>query len=167
MRALVAASLALAGLGACVIPVGPEWTDPAGNWPPTIHSANPPVGSVLAYDAVTATPLVVEVTLADQNRHDDLYVRWLIDYPPFVAAVSRLAYETTQPHGTEIVRPLLSFAPSCADDQIATGFSNHRLLLAASDRPFLAIDPAQPVLDAVAEGNSVVRAVWELNLPCP
>jgi hypothetical protein len=167
MRALVAALLALAALGGCVVPVGPEWTDPESNYPPTIYSASPPVGSILAPDPVAGTPSVVDVMLADENTDDDLFVRWLIDYPPFDEAVSRLAYQTTQPGGGEVVRPRLSFAPSCGDHQIAPGFGSHRLMMAVSDRPFLGVDPGQPVLDGVLAGNSVARAVWQFELLCP
>ena len=166
MRAFVFASLALAGLGGCVVPVGPEWTDPQSNSPPTIHSANPPVGSILAPDPGGAS-VEAEIVLADNNTDDDLFVRWLVDYPPFDETVSRLAYETTQPGGADVVRPRLRFAPSCGDDQIAPDLSSHRLMVAASDRPFLAVDPAQPVLDAVPDGGLVVRAMWQFQLACP
>jgi len=167
MRAFVAASLALTGLGGCVVPVGPAWTDPPDNYPPTIHSAQPPVGSVLAPTPTAGASLTVEVALADQNTDDDLFVRWLIDYPPYEPGVSRLAHPTTQPGGGEIVRPLLVFAPSCGDDQIAPGFNNHRLMIVVSDLPFLDVDPAQPVLDAVAAGNFVARGSWQFALTCP
>jgi len=167
MRAFLGVCLALAGLGGCVVPVGPEWTDPESNYPPTVHSANPPIGSVVAGDPLAGTPPTVEVMLADKNTDDNLFVRWLIDYPPFDKAVLQLAYETIQPGGGEVVRPQLSFSPSCATHQIATGFSNHRLMLAASDRPFLSAELGQPALDVVPDGNFVTRAVWQFELTCP
>jgi hypothetical protein len=161
---LLVSCLVLVGWSACVVPVGPEWTDPESNYPPTIRSASPPIGSLLSRDVDADAPLTVEVVLADQNRKDDLFVRWIIDYPPFDEAVSRLAFQTTQPGGGEIERPLVRFAPSCADDQIATGLVVHRLMLAASDRPF---SSDQPRLDGVQEGQSLVEAVWPFELTCP
>lgn len=155
----------LAGISACVVPVGPEWTDPQGNYPPTISSASPAVGSILVSAADAGYSLGVAVTLADQNTSDDLYILWLIDYPPFVDGVSRLARPEIQPGDGTIERPPLRFSPNCNDHQIAAGFSDHRLLLAASDRPFANNDPAEP--DKVAAGNFRVEAQWHFVMDCP
>jgi len=157
----------LLGLSGCVVPIGPEWSDPEGNSPPTLEWANPPVGSILGHDPDAGAPLVVEVALEDRNTRDPLFARWLIDYPPFDETISRLAHETTQPGGSAILRPVLSFAPSCTDDRIAPGFSSHRLLLVASDGPFLSADPEQAPWDAVVEGHALVRAAWQFELACP
>jgi hypothetical protein len=161
--------LVAAGLASCVVPVGPEWTDPPANYPPTIKEANPAVGSLLPRDPDAGGSFTVEVVLADKNTTDDLFVRWIIDYPPppFDETASRLAYPTTQPGGGGIERPRLRFAPSCNDDHIASGFSSHRLMLAASDRSFASDDPGQTSLDAVPEGNARVEAVWLFELNCP
>ena len=40
-------------------------------------------------------------------------------------------------------------------------------MLAVSDRPFLDVDPGQPVLEAVAEGNFVARGSWQFALDVP
>jgi len=153
----------LAGLPACVVPVSPEWTDPQSNYPPTISRALPAVGSILRLEVDAGGPLGVEVYLADQNTQDKLYSRFIIDYPPFVADVSYLGWEHASPGGNKIERPQLVFAPDCAADQIAHGFTSHRLLLAASDRPF-SDDPAQ--LDRVPDGNFRVEATWQFELAC-
>jgi hypothetical protein len=157
----------LVGTLGCVVPVGPEWTDPQNDYPPTIGSATPPVGSVLTNDPDASQPLTVEVVLSDQNTRDALYLRWIIDYPPYVDGVSRLAQEWTLPGGDNMDRPSVYFAPNCKDDQIASGFSNHRLLLAVADRKFAPLDPSSTSLDAVPPGNFLVEGAWQFTLDCP
>jgi hypothetical protein len=170
MKGMPASRLALlaalsAGLSACVVPAGPEWVDPPGNSPPSIHSATPPMGSVLTLALDAGTPPTVEVVLADKNTKDRLYARWIIDYPPFDVSISRLARPEGLPGGEDVERPALYFSPSCTDHDIAPGFSNHRLLLAVSDRPFND-DPRQTVLDQVPNGNFRIEAVWLFEMDC-
>ena len=159
----------LLGISGCVVPAGPEWTDPQTNFPPTIVYAEttPPVGSILARDPDgSATPLEVKVVLADENTQDKLYARWIIDYPPNRDGISRVAPEQRLPGGNQIARPPISFAPSCRDDAISRDFSDHRLLLAVSDRPFANPDPSQPPFDSVPNGNFVVEGSWQFELDC-
>ena len=157
--------LVLACLPACVVPVGPKWSDPQSNYPPTLHSATPPVGSILGFDPDGGTALV-QVVLADQNTKDKLYTRFIIDYPPFAEGASHIFWQTILPGGNQIDRPAITFAPNCSDDQIARGFTNHRLLLAASDQPFASDDPVQSAPDAVPNGNFLVEATWSFDLDC-
>jgi hypothetical protein len=157
----------LAGLAGCVVPVGPEWTDPAKNYPPTIASATPAIGTVLTLAPDAGGPLTVDVVLADQNTSDKLYFRWIIDYPPFVDGVSHLARPDTLPGGNQIQRGHLLLPLNCTDDRIAPGFTNHRLMLAASDRPFVMDEPGQTVLDKVQDGSSPIEAVWPFEMDCP
>jgi hypothetical protein len=170
-RSVVAALLA-GSLGGCVIPVGPEWSDPDRNYPPTVAYANPPVGTILgqAPDGGTSdagAPIVVAVELADQNTGDNLYVRWIIDYPAQPPADPRVALLFTYPGGDAVTRqPPLYFAPDCA--RVSHAASSHRLMLAVSDRPFpkdqSSPDPDWP--DAVPEGQYRVEAVWPFELSC-
>ncbi len=162
------ALLVLLGTGAgCVVPVGPKWTDPQSNYPPTLDSAVPPMGSILASDTDGGAAPGVEVWLADQNTGDKLYVRWIIDYPPFVAGRTRIAaLPLILPPADEPERPAISFTPNCSDDQIAHGSSNHRLLLVVSDRPFSSDDPNQTTPDQVPAGNFRVEASWQFVLDC-
>lgn len=157
----------LGGLSACVVPVGPEWTDPASNYPPTIVKAEPVNGSPLTPDADAGTAPAVTVWLADQNTHDKLYVRWIIDYPPFVEEVTRLAPQDILPPEGRIERLPVLFAPSCNDDKIASGFTSHRLMMAASDRRFAFDDPHQGPPDQPTAGYSVVRGIWQFDTDCP
>jgi hypothetical protein len=155
----------LLGPPACVVPAGPQWTDPPDNVPPTIRSAVPPVGTMLGLDADGGGSLDVEVVLADQNTRDKLYTRFIIDYPPFVEVVSHIALQTILPPGSLIERTPLRFEPNCSDDQIARGFSIHRLLLAVSDRPFASDDPTQATPDQISNGF-LVEGVWPFELDC-
>ena len=156
-------------LSGCVVPVGPEWTDPQGNVPPMIYSANPPVGSNLAQDAGAGGSLLIEVVLADQNTQDKLYARWIIDYPPWSDGISSVALPHIQPGGDQILRPSISYAPTCSDDAISHRSSNHRLLLAVSDRSFAFDSPFSQVAlpDEVWPGNFRVEGSWQFELDCP
>ena len=155
----------LLAISGCVVPVGPEWSDPQSNYPPTIHSATPAIGSTLGGDVDGGLPVGVEVVLADQNTGDILYVRWIIDYPPFDPSVSRVALPWRLPGGNQILRPSIRYAPNCADDAISHDFPNHRLLLAVTDRPF-ADDPSRQPLDGPS-GEYLVEGSWDFILACP
>jgi hypothetical protein len=153
-----------AGLCACVVPAGPEWVDPPGNSPPSIHSASPAIGSALTIGTDGGEPPMVEVVLADQDTKDALFIRWIIDYPPLDATISRLAMLDILPGGDQVERPQIRFAPNCAEHLIAPGFSNHRLMLAVSDRFFE--EPDQTALDRVREGNYRIEAIWLFEMDC-
>jgi hypothetical protein len=168
MRTLHQTTLALflVGLSGCVVPVGPEWTNPQSNSPPRIVSSTPPVGAMLSLAPDADAPLVVSVALADQNAKDALYVRWIIDYPPYDSETTRLALETTLAGGDQEQRPELYFAPNCTDHRIAPGFTDHRLLFAASDRQFATDGVGSTKPDAVAEGNFLVEGTWHFEMEC-
>jgi len=156
-------SALLLAVSGCVVPMGPEWSDPQTNAPPTISLANPPVGSVLDFGATGNASLGLEVGLSDSNTQDSFHVRWIIDYPPFIESVSHVALPLTLPGGSQVERPHLWFAPNCSDDALSRDFSEHRLLLAASDRPF-SDDPQ--TLDGVTNGF-LVEGSWIFTLDCP
>jgi len=162
LRALPALLLAISG---CVVPVGPEWSDPEGNSPPTISETSPAIGSILDFGPTGNAALGLAVVLADPDTKDTLSVRWIIDYPPYVDGVSHVAaLPLTLPGGDQVKRAPIRFAPSCSDDAISRDFSNHRLLLAVSDRPFA--DDSQ-ILDSVPTGNYLVEGSWIFALDCP
>lgn len=147
----------------CVVPVSPKWSDPDSNYPPSIASAEPPVGSILGRDLDGGSPVEVRVELADQNVGDNLYLRWIIDYPPHSA--DTVVLETFQPGGNSIVRTAEIFAPECGSDHLSRTVSDHRLLLAVSDRPFRN-DPNSDTPDEVSPGNYRVEAVWPFFMSC-
>ncbi len=149
--------LPLLALAGCVVPAGPEWVDPQANMPPSIVSAYPPVGSVLTSDSEAGTQVSVQVTLADQNTADTLYVHWIVDYPPYVGGTSHLVLPQNLPGGRGVARDPIAFAPSCGD--VVHDLPSHRLLLAVSDRDF-ANDYDLP------SNGYLLEASWTFALSC-
>jgi hypothetical protein len=167
-RPFLLCAAAAAVCSACVVPVGPAWVDPEGNYPPILRSASPPVGSVLTRASDGAEAMQVRVVLADQNTKDKLSIRFIIDYPPYDEAVSRLAWSFALPGSDQIERPPVYFAPSCAEHGIAAGPRDHRLLLAVSDRDFVPYEPGKTALDEVlSKDNFLLEAVWPFQMECP
>lgn len=166
LRIIPGSLMLLCGLSGCVIPTGPEWSDPQSNYPPSITYADPPIGSVLGNGDGGTGSLAVEVGLGDPNTQDKLYVRWFIDFPPYVEGVSRLFSSPTLPGGSTVERSSIRFVPDCLGDNIASGFANHRLLLAVADRPFLSDDPSLPNPDATATAGFVVEGAWQFEIDC-
>jgi hypothetical protein len=157
----------LLAVSGCVVPVGPEWSDPQINAPPTISQAVPAIGSILDFGTAGNAAMGLEVILADSNTHDPLDVRWIIDYPPYVDGVSHVALPLTLPGGDQVMRPPIRFAANCSDDSLSRDFPNHRLLLAVSDRPFASEDTSQQPLDGVPGDNYLVTGSWIFTLDCP
>jgi hypothetical protein len=155
-----------ATISGCVVPVAPTWSDPDRNYPPSIASADPPVGTILGrgIDGGPPTTVEVKVELADQNVGDNLYLRWIIDYPPASADTSVL--ETIKPGGDAIVRTADIFAPDCRADHLSRTVSEHRLLLAVSDRPFASDDPGSTTTPDQVNGGYLVEAVWPFLMSC-
>jgi hypothetical protein len=155
-------ALGLWGLG-CVAPVSPQFEDPAGNLPPFVADSTPTAGAVLPL-----TQKTFSVTLGDPNLDDQLVARWLIDYPPYDASVSRAGPEVRLPTTGQVNREPIRFAPSCADENIATDSIWHRVTVSAADRPFLDPDLAASDLpwDSVPAEGFVVRATWIVYLKC-
>src|SRR5437660_9514569 len=70
-------------IGACVIPVAPQFDDPEQNFPPFVVTSDPGVGEIFTpgQDETGTATRVIVVTLGDHNLGDPLYLRWLLDYP--------------------------------------------------------------------------------------
>jgi hypothetical protein len=165
LRAVLSASgmaVLFAAVSGCVVPVEPEWSDPASNYPPSIDSATPAVGTVLT--GLNGGSVEVSVQLADQNVGDSLYLRWIIDYRPNTADI--VAVETIKPGGEAIVRTPERFVPECTSDHLSRTVSSHWLMLAVSDRPFLSDDPRSPNPEQVPSGNYLVQAFWPFVMSC-
>jgi hypothetical protein len=146
----------------CVVPLSPEWSDPQVNYPPTISSATPAIGSV--FNMKDGTSNDVEVVLTDQNTEDKLYLRWLVDYPPVMEGVKHLVHEEIKPPESKIERSVSRFAPNCIDDLITRSLPIHRLLLAVSDRQFSDDDSSRP--DKVPDGNFLLEESWLFDSDC-
>ncbi len=164
---LCAAAAAMSG---CIIPIAPEFEDEP-NLPPYIVESTPTVGEIVFKGASETTATGIEVTLADPNIHDTLYVRWLIDYPKYDPNTTRLARDLNlAPTGTVRRATLPEFPASCLLHMIARGLPDHRVLLSVSDRPFLDGETRtiadESRLDAVPEGAHRLRAMWLLKMEC-
>lgn len=162
---------------ACVVPVAPQFEDPAGNYSPFVASSTPPAGAVLPVSGGTPAPgavlpasgSTIEVTLGDPNLEDVLAVLWLIDYPPYDSD-SRIGLPGfSLPSSGAVNRQPIRFAPSCSENQIASGIASHRVTLSVADRPFLPPEEAPPglPLDSVSDVGFVVRTTWTVDLDCP
>jgi hypothetical protein len=154
--------LALVGSG-CVLPIGPEFQDPPApqNYAPIILEAEPELGR-------RVTTPTFRVTVQDPNPGDDLFVRFVADYP--------LLTEDTRPLTT---RPITHRADGrlLAEDVTVTATctalasrSSHQITVIVADRDFLkdAAPPGQlsdPLrLPAAAQR---VLGSWTLDLECP
>jgi hypothetical protein len=160
---------ALMTISGCVLPLGPEFEGDR-NLPPFLVSVTPPQASIVSVEGRNvAFHLVVE----DPNPRDTLYVRWLIDYPLYNPAVSRIVEGAPLPPVTDGTsrRTIAPFTPDCLFHQIAHTGGEHRLLLAVSDRPFYPPQsnsaPPGENLDAAPEDAGVLRMSWTFILDCP
>jgi hypothetical protein len=153
--------------GGCVIPVAPQFDDPEINYPPFVADSKPSVGEIFT-PGTTPLDRDISVTLSDQNLNDNLYIRWLIDYPSKDTSVSHLLRQVVYPPSGMAVRSTVRIQPVC--EAIPTTPGQHRLVLSVSDRPYLDalsgedVDPEAP-LDSTPELANRIRAVWILNCP--
>ena len=118
-------------MSACVLPIAPEFQDPPAseNFSPFFQTVSPDLG----FEAVIPS---FEVVVTDPNLGDDLYARWIVDYPPY----SDNTRIFTQPKVTHTAtgKPLLqdfSFAPSCVDNNLAK-IARHQIMIVVADRDF-------------------------------
>jgi len=117
-------------ISACVIPVGPEFQDPPGapNSPPSIESTDPLQGTIIT----VATPHFT-VIAADNDVGDELTVKWIADYPPWIMYSKAVA--TTIPADGRRVRPPTTFDLGC--EGVTRGVNTtHSFSVAISDRGF-------------------------------
>ena len=148
---------------ACVVPVAPQFEDPAGNSPPYLVSSSPTAGAELP-----ASPYTIEATFGDPNVQDILTGRWLIDYPPYDQYLSRLAQEVSLPTTGAVKREPIRFAASCANIASGSGLPSHRVTLSVADRAFLSAQQAPDLpLDSVTDTGFAVRTTWIVDLACP
>jgi hypothetical protein len=162
MSCLLAAALT----GGCVLPIAPEFVEER-NLSPFVVDVRPAVGTV-----VTDLNARFDVTVEDPNRNDTLFVRFLIDYPPFSTELTRA--QPLQPlpsQGPDLPnRQVIAFQPSCQLHTISPTITRHQLMLVVSDRPF--IDPApdsSPAtrrLDDTPADAFAIRLAWTFDKEC-
>lgn len=145
--------LLLLSMSACIIPMGPEFRDPPGepNASPIIRSAKPDIGWVAAQNTF-------EISVEDPNAEDKLFLRWIIDYPPFTLGTSMVV-------PTESILPLADGSPRPFPESRNKTFScaslrplpRHQIMVIVSDRQFL--DDLSD-LAAAQDGARTVSAAW-------
>jgi hypothetical protein len=162
IRALLLSGLVFAG---CVIPVSPEFEDAERNYPPFLITSNPSEADIFT-QGTTGEDREIAVTLADHNLHDNLFVRWLVDYPGANMATSRPIREDILPPSGSFERSTYRIQPGC--DSLGLTPGPHRLVLAVADRRFLdvfagdSVSPEAP-LDTPDGDGIRIRVVWTLN----
>jgi len=151
---------------ACVIPVAPDFQDPlaAANVPPAILAADPQFGSVLT---VTSS-FTFRISVVDPNSSDWLYVRWVLDYPPFQPTTSKIDDNPYPPPATGTVHTENpSHAFDCSNG-FATITTPQRLEVFVADR---ALEQRTAEnnnrLDIVESGGYVARGNWTVLFQCP
>jgi hypothetical protein len=145
-------------MSACIIPAGPEFQDPPGgpNSPPFLWMASPDEGTTI----VSATP-TFSVTPGDFNVDDPIFVKWIVEFPPFVpnpGGTIDLRPDELPPSadGTPIRAPK-TFMPNC--NQVNSA-STHHITAAISDRPFV------DLLTTMSEVPPIlVSWTWEHSCP--
>lgn len=152
-----------ASLSACVIPVRPEFDDPVPNAAPFIQQANPP--ELATVTAVPGQNTTFSVVVGDQDLGDTLYLRWIIDYPPYDQTITR-HFEVTagRAEANNPIRGPQRFAPNCFQHSIAPGKRQHKIMLLVADREFASFED----LEALTEKDGrLVKIGWLLdNLEC-
>ena|SRR5882724_7168010 len=155
---------ALLVMSACVLPIAPEFQDPPAseNYAPVFIDTIPPAGQVVTASPVAAFTIIVE----DPNVGDDLFVRWIADFPPLTD--NTIVMETRMvPHaaGSQVsVHELPPFQPNCALHHLAR-IPSHQIMVVVADRPFL--DPGTPVdFERLPPDGLKDTRSWILNLDC-
>ena len=166
----------MTSLSGCILPVGPRFEDPptVENFPPVIEGAQPAQGSVVtAVGSGTGTiSQTFTIMFFDPNPGDDLYVRWIGEYPPYSATSHVLTGDVKVPHSLngESLHSSAPFNVTCF--ALLARTAQHAITVLVSDRPFW--DPSDPnapadlesVLVQNTKNTLVAQANWLLNLPC-
>jgi hypothetical protein len=143
------------------VPVAPEFRDPdkVENFPPYFEGSTP-----IFWKREVFAPQTFTVKVRDRNPLDNLYVRWVSDYPEFEEAFSKLLAESMGGSVTDF-----SYGPIPADcKDFAQGRdATHRLVVIVSDRPFNPPPLAENVelkFNSAKDGATPIMAGW--NVTC-
>lgn len=116
-----------AGSSGCVAPIAPDFQNPplVPNYPPSFEQFDP-----YQETPVSQLPQDFTVRLNDPNPQDTLYVRWALDYPPYIQSKSLLVVngQALPPGSVASYR-----VESCA---MFKQSPPHQLVIIVSDRPF-------------------------------
>jgi hypothetical protein len=154
--------LALATSG-CVLPIGPEFQDPPAtqNYAPVILAAEPPLGKRVTVPSF-------RVTVQDPNVGDDLFVRFVADFPPVGDNMKFLKDVKVDHHpdGT-LLSEDVRLDVLC---NAVVPLPSHQITVIVADRKFSLNDrsPSQPAdpLRLPDEARKIV-GTWTLDLECP
>jgi hypothetical protein len=142
-------------MSACIIPVGPEFHDPTGapNSAPRIIPVSADFGAIVVGDQDSVT---IEILISDNNVEDTLWVRWVVDYPPFVLGTSDLGspdpFEPS-PNGQQVLHRV-EHTILCQQLQ---PLHMHRITAIVADRQFV-LQPSNPY--TVQSGGETTVATW-------
>ena len=147
---------AVLGLAVCL---GCGSSEDGGNRPPSIVEAVPRVGTTVPEGKE------IGVIMEDPNPDDQLYYRWVIDYPPFNPDATRIHDSPPVASGERV-----AFQPDCTAHSLARDVAGHDLILLVSDRPFArsteqASSSAEAVEEVSADAN-VLQLTWDLQINC-
>lgn len=127
--------------GGCVVPVEPHFQDPptAPNYYPYLSDSDPIAQTTRTLPPAPAM-LEFRIQVGDQNLDDTLYVRWVSDYPPYTAGITKVVVEGADSQGLPLpptsprgeVRFIPAYKTRCED--FFPG-STHSLAVIVSDRP--------------------------------
>jgi hypothetical protein len=152
-------------MSGCILPLAPEFQDPPAseNFAPRITEASPALGMVVTPAQGMLLPF--KVTLTDPNLGDDLYVRWVVDYPPY-STNTRPFPPQMYPHSTATPPPPqdVSISIDCVNANLAP-INQHQLMVIVADRPFADPGPQQNLANVTTPGIAVV-GTWTFNLNC-
>jgi hypothetical protein len=151
----------------CVLPLAPAFEDPPEqqNYPPSVVSTEPPQGIVQAG--------TLSVTVTDPNVSDDLYIRWIGEFPPYTQNSHLLKDDTKVQHsadGSQLLEMRSLENLNCLS--LASQTALHPVTALVTDRPFP--DPAQfpnlsreDLLTKLDDHGAKAEAHWTVNVSCP
>lgn len=149
----------------CVIPIGPQFDDPEDNYPPFVVNSTPGQGDIFTEGGASGREIAV--TLSDHNVHDQLHIRWFVNYPGTGPSSKQLRNDIL-PGGATPERSPVRIRPDCGFSGLERG--QHRLVMSVADRPYLDallgnIVPPEAPFDSVPPDGNRIRVVWILNCP--
>jgi hypothetical protein len=148
---------------ACIIPVGPEWQDPPGrrNSPPTVLSAFPMEGSTVV--GLTDGNMF-RVTPTDSDVGDNVFVRWLTEFPGFMQGTTMIVQtDHILPGADGTALQEVSLIVTCL--QLSANRTTHQIYAAVSDSAFVSSDNPADVLKTKS-GVAPQPVVWTLEKAC-
>jgi hypothetical protein len=146
--------------------VAPRFEDPPAeeNLAPVIISSRPPQGMI-------GTALTFEITVTDPNLDDDLWVRWIGEYPPYSDTDTRRLTDDRIFARSAGGDPLVNASITIDCFSPLAQLPQHRIMALVSDRAFFDDNDAtlslETRLTGIRPGAQKAEAHWVLiNLQC-